>query len=117
MENIHKLAVMVPLNENGANALEWGTGFDERDFRIAEISPEQYNGLFWLFDRFNSEFNLLIDRFEEETLPPENLERAIEMTAAFIPQIKDGNCLAALRKISELLHFAKSINAEVLFDF
>ena len=109
----------VPANEEGEKEMEYLDYIDNPSPNIKEFDmPYKQNAfLFWLYEDFNKEFNLLIDDHEDERMKKEDVPKALEMALAFKEKQTDEAAKEACDKIIEVLTFAKEHNSMVEFWF
>ena len=91
--------------------------YDERNLKFFALTEAERCALSELFFRFNDEFDILIDDFEEDILMVKQLPRAIEITRDFIAQTDDGFVRESAKKVFAALLFAQGIDMPVEFCF
>lgn len=111
-----KYVVCVPLNDRGLKELENG---DEllQNVKIYEFSEKEINAIFWLIHKFNEEFNILIDDYEEEFLDYDKITRAIQIVSEFYDKEDDIFTKTAVNKLLNAFILAESLNKGIEFDF
>lgn len=113
----HKSVICIPLNEDGVRGLEYPAEFKDENYRIVDISNDDYSRLFWLFSKFNDEFDILIDTYEEEALTADRIPRAIELAKEFRAEKRDEKDLLAVDKLVEALEFANARHVDIELAF
>ena len=112
-----KCYLNVPLNDAGliehdSDDPVWNNVF------TAELSHDDYNKLFCVFNDWNDKFNILIDIFEEETLDPENAQEAMEILKRHIEKKSDNlDFLSAAEKLKSALEKAIEVKMPLFLDF
>ena len=107
--------VQVPLNAHGLYAFHHTMGLE--DVSTFVFSTDEILFLMKLFTKFNGEFDLLIETYEEETLDTVHLDRALEMTEEFAKEKASGPFPLAVERFKEALLLAKQCHMPLLFDF
>ena len=115
MGKVNEHYVQVPRNANGLHAFHHTMGLD--DVSTFVFSNAETNFLMKLFMKFNREFDLFIDTYEEETLDTDHLDRALELTEVFIKENASGQFSAAIERFKEALLLAKQCQMPLIFDF
>ena len=112
-----KCFLNVPLNNFGlieydSDDPEWNNVF------TVELSHDDYDKLFYVFNDWNDKFDILIDIFEEETLNPENAQEAMEILERHIEK-NSGNqdFLNAAEKLKTALEKAIEVKMPLFLDF
>ena len=112
-----KCFLNVPLNDAGMleydnNDPEWNNVF------TVELSHDDYDKLFYVFNDWNDKFDILIDIFEEETLNPENAQEAMEILKRHFEK-NSGNqdFLNAAEKLKSALEKAIEVKMPLFLDF
>ena len=110
--------IVVPLNAMGLCGMtENVAAYDERNLKIFPLPEAERCALSELFFRFNDEFDILIDDFEEDILMVKQLPRALEITQDFIAHADDGFVRESAKKVLEALLFAQGVDMPVEFCF
>ena len=107
--------VQVPLNAHGLYSFHNTMGLD--DVSTFVFSNTETYFLMKLFWKFNREFDLLIEAYEEETLDTTHLDRALELTEEFAKENASGEFSAAIERFKEALLLAKQCQMPLIFDF
>ncbi len=115
MGKVNEFYVQVPRNANGLYAFHHTMGLD--DVSTFVFSNIETKFLMKLFMKFNVEFDLLIEPYEEETLDTTHLDRALELTEKFARENVSGQFSVALERFKEALLFAKQCQMPLIFDF
>ena len=79
----------VPLNEKGIIEHEIDLSLEPDDLFELNFNWKQYDELDPVFWEWNDKFDLLIDIFEDETLPPEKTREAMEILERHMRERKD----------------------------
>lgn len=104
----HRYCLSVPLNVESLDRIPEGLLWEDIQFEDHPISKTDYDNLFELFCQFDQPFDILIDEYEEEEIPADKIQTAIEMTEAYASKasidIKESTAklLVALRRAKEL---------------
>ena len=107
----------VPLNKLG----EWEysqtqTGWS--NVYSGVLSWEEFNLLFDVFYAWNEKFDLLIDIFEEETLPADRTREAMAILERYIAKRNDVPAfVSAANKLKEALQKAIEAQTPLFLDF
>ena len=115
MNKGNEFYVQVPQNANGLYAFHHTMGLNNVStfvFKNFEI-----NFLMQLFMKFNREFDLLIEPFEEETLDVTHLDRALELTEEFANENTSAQFSTTIERFKEALLLAKQCQMPLIFDF
>ena len=115
MGKANEFYVQVPRNANGLHAFHHTMGLD--DVSTFVFSNTETNYLMKLFMKFNREFDLLIETYEEETLDTTHQDRALELTEEFARENASGQFSAAIERFKEALLLAKQCQMPLIFDF
>ena len=107
--------VQVPLNAHGLYAVHHTMELD--DVSTFVFSDMETIFLMKLFLKFNREFDLLIETYEEETLDTTHLDRALELTEEFAKENASGQFSTAVERFKEALLLAKQCQMPLIFDF
>jgi len=113
----HKSVICIPLNEAGVRGLEYPAEYKDENYRIIDISDDDYRRLFWLFSKFNDEFDIIIDTYEEEMITADQIPRAIELAKEFKAGKRDKDDVAAIDKLIEAMEFANERHADIELAF
>ncbi len=115
MGKANEFYVQVPRNANGLYAFHHTMGLD--DVSTFVFSNTETYFLMKLFMKFNREFDLFIEPYEEETLDTTQLDRALELTGEFANENASGQFSAAIERFREALLLAKQCQMPLIFDF
>lgn len=115
MGKVNEFYVQIPLNAHGLYAFHHTMGLD--DVRTFVFSTDEILFLMKLFTKFNREFDLLIETYEEETLDATHLDRALELTEEFAKENASGQFASAVERFKEALLLAKQCQMPLIFDF
>ena len=77
----HRYTLSIPLNVRDLNTIE--IPWEEIQFEDYQITKTDYDNLFELFCQFDQPFDIIIDEYEEEEIPADKIQTAIEMTEAY----------------------------------
>ena len=113
----HKSIISIPLNRAGIRGLEYPAEYKDENYRIVDITEEDYKRLFWLFSKFNDEFGILIDTFEEEMIKAHQLPRAIELVEEFKAGKREPEDIVAIEKLMGALVFANERQVDIELAF
>lgn len=108
MEHHHRHVLSIPLNVDSLDDIPEGVLWEDIKFEDYEITREDYHNLFPLFCQFDTPFDIIVDEYEEEEIPADKIQTAVEMTEAYIvrasAEVKTSahKLLAALRRAAEL---------------
>lgn len=107
---------MYSANDIGYSSGSSGLRYEDIQFDDTELSPREYDLLFDLFTEFNSEFNIIIDVFEEEIIPSSGMGKAISLASEYA---KHGSAerKAAAAKLLSVLKRAKELGKPVSLAF
>jgi hypothetical protein len=109
--------VRVPLNDAGLQELDDVSATFQND-RVFRFSWQDSDYLMPLLLDFNDRFHLLIDLYEDETLPAEHVAEALAMAKAYIAEHSDEpDVQTVIGRLVEALELAQSLGMPVLFDF
>jgi len=113
----HKSVICIPLNDAGVRGLEYPAEYKDENYRIIDISDDDYRRLFWLFGKFSDEFDIIIDTYEEEMIAADQIPRAIELAKEFKAGKHDAEDIAAIDKLIAAMEFAKERRVDIELAF
>ena len=115
-DNFKIYYIQVPLNAEGLKELD---SCDEelKNVQTFELSELETDNLMDLFHKFNSSFDLLIDRYENERLPSNNVSNALVIANDYLKIMKHSLEINATRRVIEALNLAEKLNMPIDFDF
>ncbi len=109
------MKVYLPLNETGILELKQCVEVETENLKIYKFSPEEY---FYLeskkyFDFLNSECSCIIDLFEDEDIPNDKLNSALEITNILINQSTDEKFIELAKKFIKIFELAIKCNTYI----
>ena len=116
MEATHRYCLSIPLNVNSLDEIPDGMLWEDIRFEHFEISKSDYDNLFSLFCQFDEPLNLIIDEYEEEEIPADKIQMAIEMTEAYISKASAETKTSANKLLAALVR-AKELGKPIEFFF
>lgn len=81
MNATHHYMLSIPLNVRDLNTIE--IPWEEIQFEDYQITQADYENLFALFCQFDKPFDIIIDEYEEEEIPADKIQTAIEMAETY----------------------------------
>ena len=116
MENNHRYVLSIPLNVDDLDNIPVGLLWEDIKFEEHEITKDDYNNLFQLFCQFDKPFDIIIDEYEEEEIPADKIQMAIEMTEAYISKASAETKTSANKLLAALVR-AKELGKPIEFFF
>lgn len=111
-EEFHRLHV--PLCAQGEEDLDYGRDTDT--YRTLYLTEEECGKLEPLFDAYNAKFGIIIDYYEEETIPTKDVDTALAMATTALEKSDDTTEQHGLRKLIEALQLAQKHSTFVLAE-
>lgn len=114
MNTPHRYMLSIPLNVRDLNTIE--IPWEEIQFEDYQITQIDYANLFGLFCQFDKPFDIIIDEYEEEELPADKIQTAIEMTEKYASK-SPTEIKASTEKLLVALKRAKELGKPLEFFF
>ena len=111
-----KCFLSVPLDEQGLSDYDNWSDSDGHIYTV-ELTLSEYEALTEVFTKWNAEFGILIDIFEEETITSNNTKRALEILQQHMDFNQDSEFLIAAQKLKTVLAKAVEVHMPLHLDF
>lgn len=112
----HHYVLSIPLNIASLDNIPEGMLWEEIKFEDYQITQADYENLFGLFCQFDKPFDIIIDEYEEEEIPADKIQTAIEMTETYASK-SSIEIKASTEKLLVALKRAKELGKPLEFFF
>ncbi len=111
-----KCFLSVPLDAQGLSDYDNWSDSNGHIYTV-ELSVSEYEALIEVFTKWNAEFGILIDIFEEETITANNAKRALEILQQQMDFNQRTKFLTAAEKLRIALAKAVEVHMPLHLDF
>lgn len=109
----HAFKMYIPMNKKGEEDLEY-MRFDSPNVKDIDIDKGDIDNCWNVIFELNDKLSLLIDIYEDETIPAKQVSEALTICRSFLAGETDNKKISAIQKIIGALELANTYNSPLL---